>query len=92
MAATARLEVRVRPDSKARLELAADLARVPLSDFVRSAAEDKAEQILREHFTLTRVPAAFYDDLLAALDAPAESNDALARAAKRARDLVVTRY
>lgn len=38
--ATARLEVRMRRDSKARLERAADLLQVPLSDFVRSAAED----------------------------------------------------
>jgi uncharacterized protein (DUF1778 family) len=86
------LEVRVRPDTKARLELAADLSQMPLSDFVRSAAEDRADRVLREHETLTRVPAAFYDELLAALDAPAGSNDGLARAAKRARDVVVTRY
>ena len=41
MAATARLEVRVRPDTKARLERAAALTQVPVSDFVRSAAEDR---------------------------------------------------
>jgi uncharacterized protein (DUF1778 family) len=85
--ATARLEVRVRPDSKARLERAAELTHVPVSDFVRSAAEERAEQVLREHETQTSVPAAFFDDLLAALDAPAARNDALARAAKRARDV-----
>lgn len=88
MAATARLEVRLQPDSKARLERAAELAHVPVSDFVRSAAEERAEQILREHDTQTTVPAAFFEDLLAALDAPAQSNDALARAAQRARRLV----
>lgn len=91
MAATARLEVRVRPDSKARLERAADLSHVRVSDFVRSAAEDRAEQVLREHETATLVPATFYDDLLAALDAPAQSNETLARAAKRASG-VVTRH
>lgn len=92
MAATARLEVRLHPDSKARLERAAGLSHVPVSDFVRSAAEDRAEQVLREHETATRVPARFYDDLLAALDAPARSNDTLARAAKRAREVVVGRH
>lgn len=46
MAATARLELRVRPDTKSRLERAAALAQVPVSDFVRSAAEDRAEQVL----------------------------------------------
>ena len=33
MAATARLELRVRPDTKSRLERAAALAQVPVSDF-----------------------------------------------------------
>jgi uncharacterized protein (DUF1778 family) len=87
MAATARLEVRVRPDSKARLERAAALAQVPLSDFVRSAAEDRAEQVLREHDTQTTVPADFFDDLLSARDSPPQPNKALSRAAQRARDL-----
>lgn len=88
MASTARLEVRLQPDSKARLERAAELARVPVSDFVRSAAEERAEQVLREHDTQTTVPAGFFDDLLAALDAPAQANDALARAAEQARRVV----
>jgi uncharacterized protein (DUF1778 family) len=88
MAATARLEVRVRPEAKARLERAAALAQVPLSDFVRSAAEDRAEQVLREHDTQTTVPAEFFDDLLSALDSPAQPNTALSRATQRARDLV----
>lgn len=89
MPATARLEVRVRPDSKARIEYAAELEHVPVSDFVRGAAEARAEQVLREHESHTRVPAAFFDDLWAALDAPMAPSPALAAAAKRARDLVV---
>ena len=90
MAATARFEIRVRPDTKARLERAAALVQVPVSDFVRSAAEDRAEQILREHDTQTRVPADFFDDLLTALDAPAQPNAALTRAALRSRGMVST--
>lgn len=89
MPATSRLEVRVRPDSKARIERAAELERIPVSDFVRGAAEDRAEQVLREHESHTRVPAAFFDDLLAALDAPARRNPALTDAARRARELAV---
>lgn len=88
MPATARLEVRVRPEAKARLERAAALAQVPLSDFVRSAAEDRAEQVLHEHDTQTTVPAEFFDELMTALDSPTEPNEALSRAAQRARDLV----
>ncbi len=56
MTASARLEVRVRPDSKTRLERAAGIERVPLSDFVRSAAEARADEVLREHDATTRVP------------------------------------
>lgn len=85
MAATARLEVRVRSETKARIEQAAALSQVPVSDFVRSAAEDRAEQIVREHDAQTRVPAEFFDELLAALDDPARPSSALARAARRAR-------
>ncbi len=88
MTASARLEVRVRPDSKTRLERAAGIERVPLSDFVRSAAEARADEVLREHDATTRVPAAFFDQLLAALDAPAVANPALAAAARRARTVI----
>jgi uncharacterized protein (DUF1778 family) len=88
MAATARLEFRVRPESKAKITLAADLVNLPVSDFVRSAAEDRAEQILREHESQTRVPAAFFDSLIAALDDPARPSPALRRASRRTRDVV----
>jgi len=88
MAATARLEVRVRPESKAKIALAADLVNLPVSDFVRSAAEDRAEEILLEHQSQTRVPAAFFDSLLAALDEPARPSPALRRASRRTRDVV----
>lgn len=56
-------------EGKSRIEHAAALLQVPLSDFVRSAVEDRAEQIVAEHETFTRVPATFYDELFAALDA-----------------------
>lgn len=87
MAATARLEVRVRPADKARLERAAALEQVPVSEFVRSAVEDRTERVLLEHESRTVVPAEFFDDLLAALDSPPTVNEALAAAAQRARAL-----
>ena len=83
MAATTGLEVWLQPASKARLERAAELTNVPVSDFVRSALEERVEQVLRDHDVQTTVPADFFDDLVAALDAPAEANAALARAAQR---------
>jgi uncharacterized protein (DUF1778 family) len=88
MAATARLEFRLLDESKARMERAAEIARVPLSDFVRTAAEERTEEILREHEATVTVPPAFFDDLLAALDAPAKANKNLANAFRRSRELV----
>lgn len=85
MPTSARLEVRVRPESKARIERAAALARAPVSEFVRSAVEERVERVMVEHEEHTRVPAEFFDALLEALDAPAQPSEALARAARRAR-------
>lgn len=85
---SSRLEVRVRPESKSRVEHAAALLQVAVSDFVRSAVEERAEQVLAEYETSTRVPATFYDDLMAALETPADPSAALTRAARRTRDVV----
>ena len=84
MSATARLEVRIGPEAKARIEHAAELARVPVSDFVRSAAEERADQVLAEHQTQTLVPGEFFD----ALDTEPRPNEALTEAAERARTLL----
>lgn len=86
--ASARLEFRVRPDRKSAIERAAALLDEPVSEFARTAAEEKAERVLREHEATTTVPAEFFDELLAALDSPPSSNTALARAARRTRDVV----
>lgn len=88
MSATARLEVRIGQEAKARIEHAAELTRVPVSDFVRSAAEERAEAVLAEHLTQTGVPAEFFDALLDALDAGPRPSQALGEAAVRARTLL----
>lgn len=85
-AASARLEFRIRPERKSRIERAAELVHEPVSEFARTAAEEKAERILREHEATIMVPAEFFDDLLDALDAPPRANAALARAAQQARE------
>ena len=81
-AATDRLEVRLQHDLKARIQRAADLLDVPLSDFVRSAAGSEADRVLLEH-TTTVLPAEFFDRLMAALDEPQQPSPALMRAAGR---------
>ena len=86
--ASARLEFRVRPDRKSMIERAAEFVHEPVSEFARSAAEEKAERVIREHEATTTVPAEFFDDLLDALGAPARPNPRLAKAVARARGLV----
>ena len=87
-ASTARLEFRVTPAHKAMIERAARLSGEPVTAFARGAAEERAERVLREHEATTVVPAEFFDDLMAALDAPAQSNSALVAAGERLRETV----
>ena len=72
------MEFRVRPETESLIERAALSVDEPVSEFTRAAAEEKAERIIPEHDATTRVLAGFFDDLLAALDAPAEPNTNLA--------------
>ncbi|GAA0730059.1 DUF1778 domain-containing protein [Dactylosporangium roseum] len=91
IAASARFEFRLRPEAKRRIQQAADLVHESTSDFARTAAEERAERVLREHMMATAVPAEFFDELLAALDQPATPNQALQAAAQRARRIVERR-
>ena len=83
-----RFEFRVKPEAKQRIEHAAQLVHESASDFVRAAAEQRADEVLREHEVITRVPADFFDELIAALDEPPAPNPALRRAAARAQRVV----
>lgn len=87
-AASARLEFRVRPDRKSHIERAATIVHEPVSEFARTAAEEKADRIIREHDATTLVPSEFFDELFDALGAPSHPNARLTQAAKRARDTV----
>lgn len=86
--ASARLEFRVRPDRKSVIERAAELVHEPVSEFARTAAEEKADRIIHEYEATTVVSAEFFEDLLAALEAPPAPNARLARAAQRAHTIV----
>lgn len=81
--ATARLEFRVSPQDKARIERAAELSGEPVTSFARTAAEEKADRILREHDATTTVPPEFFDQLIEALDTPAKPNAALRTASRK---------
>src|SRR5262249_16249213 len=73
------------------IEQAAELLHENASDFARTAAEERAERVLREHMLTTVVPADFFDDLLRALDAPPKPSKALKAAGRRARNVVEQR-
>jgi uncharacterized protein (DUF1778 family) len=77
-----RLNFRVRPETEHRLRTAAAASDQSLTDFVISAAEDRAHEVLATH---TLVPATYFDQLIAALDAPVTPNEALREVARRPR-------
>jgi len=77
---TERVEARIAPDEHSRIKRAADLEHTSISSFMVAAAAEKADRVIAEHHTTT-VPAAFFDELLAALDTPAVANPALSKAA-----------
>lgn len=80
---TNRLEARVSPEDRARIEHAAAVSGVSVSAFMVSAAVERAEEVIAES-QRTTVPADFFDHLLATLDEP-DPAPALAKAARRAR-------
>jgi uncharacterized protein (DUF1778 family) len=88
MAATARVDLRVKPETKATIERAAALLGEPVSEFVRTTVEQRAAQVIAEHDAYTRVPSEFFDELLDALQSPPAPAPALIRAARRARTTV----
>jgi uncharacterized protein (DUF1778 family) len=76
-----RLEARVSPEQRARLEWAAGISGMSLSTFVVDAAIERAEALVAEQM-LTAVPAEYFDHLVAALDEP-DRAPTLAKAARR---------
>lgn len=80
---TDRLEARLSPDERARIERAASASGMSVSAFMVDAAVDRADEVITAA-TTTLVPADYFDSLVAALDEP-DAAPRLAKAAKRAR-------
>ena len=80
---TDRLETRLSPDERDRIERAASVAGVSVSAFMVGAAVDHADEVIAAA-TTTIVPADYFDGLLGALD-EGEPAPQLAKAAKRSR-------
>jgi len=82
MTSTERLHFRVRSDTQARLRSAAEIERQSLTEFVLSAAEERAEAVLSRR---TTVPAEFFDAMFDALSQPPDPNEAMRRVARSPR-------
>jgi uncharacterized protein (DUF1778 family) len=80
---TERIEARVAPRDRARIDKAAALEGQSVSAFMVSAAAEKAAQVIAAA-TTTVAPAAYFDRLAAAIDR-ADRAPRLARAARLAR-------
>ncbi|MEA2684872.1 MAG: hypothetical protein QOE93_67 [Actinomycetota bacterium] len=64
-----RVEARLSPEERGRIERAARSEGRSLSSFIVEAAVERADQILAEP-TVTVVPAEYFDRLVAAMDEP----------------------
>jgi uncharacterized protein (DUF1778 family) len=80
---TERVEARLAPRDRARIDKAAALEGQSVSTFIVTAAAEKADQVIAAR-TTTLVPAAYFDRLVAAIDR-ADRAPRLARAVKLAR-------
>lgn len=87
MTALARLDLRLSPTDKARINRAADLRGVPVSAFVRDAVLREAESVMAAELTVTLSPAESRR-FLAALDKPFKSNARLKKAMTDAAKLI----
>ncbi len=80
---TQRVEARIAPRDRARIEKAAALEGQSISAFMVKAAAERADQVITAR-TTTVVPADYFDRMVAAIDR-ADRAPRLARAATLAR-------
>jgi len=78
------INMRTKREQKERLRRAAELERVPLTAFVLSAADEKADWVFHKHNSLS-VPADFYDEFFDSLSTPAKPSRALLDLAQQPR-------
>lgn len=80
---TDRVEARLSPEERQRIDQAAQLAGQSLSAFMVGAAVEKADQVIAD-IAVTVVPPDYFDRLVAEID-KADPAPQLARAVARAR-------
>ncbi|MFI5548849.1 DUF1778 domain-containing protein [Streptomyces sp. NPDC051738] len=84
---TTRLEIRIPEEDKELIERAAQASQATTTSFVLQAVRQAAQDILRRE-QVTVVPPDFYEAMVVSLNEPDESDDALAKAAARAREII----
>lgn len=82
-----RLEIRIPEEDKKLIERAARASQATTTAFVLQAVRLAAQDVLRRE-QVTVVPPDFYEAMVASLNEPDESDDALAKAAARAREII----
>lgn len=80
---THRVEARLSPDERKRIDQAAALEGQSVSSFIVAAAAEKADMVITAR-TTTMVPSEYFERLLSAID-DADPAPRLAKAAKRTR-------
>ena len=88
--ASARLELRLRPEADRQLREAAEIAKTSVSKFLLEAGLERAQEVIEAQRTWY-VSESYFEELLNALDAPPVINQALAKAAQRANELIERR-
>lgn len=84
----ARIDVRVRPDIKERIEKAANISGQTMTDFAISALGKTADEVLEQHH-VTELSDRDRDIFLSILDKKSKPNAQLIRASKRHGELIV---
>jgi uncharacterized protein (DUF1778 family) len=84
----ARLNIRIRPDIKDRIEKAASISGKTMTDFAVSALSETADEIL-DHYHVTELSNRDRDIFLNILDQKSKPNDLLVRAAKTHKRLII---
>jgi uncharacterized protein (DUF1778 family) len=80
-----RIETRVSPADRARIRAAAVARHESVARFVQRAALKEADDVLGREVDVTRMPVDQFEELLAALDRPAESIPEVGRLAASGR-------
>lgn len=79
-----RMELRISPDDKKEIEVAAQLSRVSVSQFIADSARERAESVISEHKRIQLTEASF-NAVMDALENPPEPAERLRRAAALSR-------